>query len=120
MTLSLDHRQRLNLITVLGASDVRGRELHAIWHLQDLLELDEAEKAALELREETMNGQLVRKWNDRNTIPSKFFDLSEADLSRIREAIQEFPQMRASRDRVWLEPLLAQLPDAGESNSAKA
>lgn len=115
MILSLDHRQRLNLIAVLGASDVRGRELHAIWHLQDALELDEAEKETLELREE--NG--IRMWNDRNSIPMRSYDLSEADLNRVHKAIDEFPQLRASRDRIWLEPLLAQMPEPVESNGAR-
>lgn len=119
MTLSLDHRQRLNLIAVLGAYDVKGRELHAIWHLQDSLDLDETEKQAIGFRTETVNGQNVQLWNENKTFALRSFDLSEADVSRVRQAIEDFPQFRGSRDRVWLEPLLAQIPKPVEGNGDK-
>lgn len=119
MTLSLDHRQRLNLIAVLGAYDIRGRDLHALWHLQDLLDLDESEKRSIDFRQETVNGNVVQVWNLSKEFPARSFDLSESDLKRIRQAIEDFPQFRGSRDRAWLEPLLAQIPKSVESNGDK-
>lgn len=116
MTLSLDHRQRLNLILVLGEYDVQGRELHAVWHLLDSLDLDAAEKETVELREQTINGQIARWWNDSKSIPLKSFDLSEADVDRLRKAIDEFPRFKGSRDRGWLEPLQAQLTNASNND----
>lgn len=115
MTLTLDYRQRLNLIAVLGNYDVKGRELHAVWHLQDLLELNQTEKEFIQFREETMNGQRIQQWDDSKTVPVRNFDLSAADLDRVRKAIEDFPQFRGSRDRVWLEPLLAQLDGSADS-----
>ena len=116
MTLSLDANQRLNLVFVLGAYDVRGRELHAVWHLQDSLDLDSAEKDLIEFQETNVNGQQMARWNPQKTLPARAFDLSDADLTRVRKAMDEFPQMRASRDRVWAEPIYAQLPQPVESN----
>lgn len=119
MTLSLDHRQRLNLIFVLGTYDVKGRELHAVWHLQDSLDLDQAEKQMIGFREQTLaNGQTIQLWDDTKTVPVRSFDFTEADLNRVRQAMDEFPQMRASRDRVWAEPIYAQLPDSAQANGA--
>jgi hypothetical protein len=118
MNLSLDHRQRLNLIAVLGAYDVKGRELHAVWHLQDLLDLDDTERQAVNFRESSVNGQKLQTWDDTKTLAERCFDLSEADVNRVRQAIEDFPHFRSSRDRVWLEPLLAQLPGAGTATNA--
>ena len=110
MTLSLNHQQRLNLIAVLGTQDIKGREAHAIWHLQDTLDLDSTEKEAIEFREQTVNGQPIKVWNMQKELPPRSFDLTAADLDRIRRAVEDFPQFKSFRDRVWLEPLLAQLP----------
>ena len=119
MTLSLDHRQRLNLITVLGAYDVKGRELHAVWHLQDLLELDPEEKGSIDFHEEAaVNGQRFQRWDDTKIVATRPFEVTEADLNHLRQAIENFPQFRGSRDRVWLEPLLAQLANGAKPLSA--
>jgi hypothetical protein len=111
MTLSLDHQQRLNLIAVLGSADFTGREQHAVWHLQDSLDLDEAEKQAICFRWQAVNGNgnQLPVWDADKSLPAREFEISEADLRRIRKAIDEFPQFQSRRDRVWLEPLCAQL-----------
>jgi hypothetical protein len=117
MTLTLDHNQRLNLVFVLGSHDVRGRELHAVWHLQDTLDLSEDEKQAIDLRETLVNGQKATYWDSAKALQPRSFDFVEADIERIRKAMDEFPNMKASRDRLWAEPIYAQLP---ETNGAKA
>ena len=108
MNLSLDHTQRLNLITVLGSQDVKGRELHAVWHLLDLLDLDEEEKRSIDLRVEGVNGQTYQRWDD-SKISSREFVLGASELLQLRVAIENFAQFRGARDRVWLQPLLEQL-----------
>jgi hypothetical protein len=115
MTLSLDHQQRLNLIAVLGAADFTGRDQHAVWHLQDSLELNEAEKQAIGFRLEGINGGPPQvMWDATRTLPAREFEVAEADLRRIRKAIDEFPQFQSRRDRVWLEPLCAQLENGNQ------
>lgn len=116
MALSLNHQQRLNLVTVLGAQDIRGREAHAVWHLQDTLDLNDEEKRQIEFQAQTINGNEVKFWNMEKTLPERTFDLSESDIERIRKAVEEFPQFKSWRDRVWLEPLLAQLQPAATPN----
>lgn len=114
MELSLNHQQRLNLVTVLGMQDIRGREAHAIWHLQDALDLDDEEKRTIEFQAQTINGNEVKFWNMEKTLPHRTFDLSDSDVERIRKAVEDFPQFKSWRDRVWLEPLLAQLPNGSK------
>lgn len=118
MTLSLDFRQRLNLVAVLGETDAKGRELHAVWHLQDALELDPAEKEAVEFREQSLDGQQYRYWNDAKSMTLRSFDLAEADLACLRKAIEEFPRFKPSRDRIWLAPVKAQLANGQPKTEA--
>ena len=114
MTLQLDHNQRLNLVYILGTYDTKGREMHALWHLMDTIDLNGEEKQTIGLREDIVNGQKVQYWEQGKTLPARTYDLPDADLERIRKALDDFPQMRASRDRSWLEPLLAQMPNGAK------
>lgn len=118
MSLSLNYAQRLNLIAVLGAQETKGREQHAIYHLQDTLDLDESEKEAIRFRQENVNGSIVQYWDTSKSLPIRVFDLGEIDLARIRRAVDEYPRFVSTRDRVWLEPLFAQLPEVSNNNKS--
>jgi hypothetical protein len=44
MTLNLDHQQRLNIISLLGAQRTNVGEMRMFWKIIDRLELDQEEK----------------------------------------------------------------------------
>ncbi len=106
MKLTLDHTQRLNLHALLGAQRADVGSIRAIWAVQDKLALDADEEHAIELKRELVNGQERTVWNPALEIPAKEFVFMEAEIARIKVAIETWDGYGAAVDRRWLEPLL--------------
>lgn len=105
MKLVLDHVQRLNLHSLLGVQNVSVRDIKPVWALQDRLALSKEEKALIELQVVVKDQQEREVWNPALTLPPKEFALSEAEIGRLRTALESFQGLSAST-RVWLEPIL--------------
>lgn len=112
MVLSLDHQQRLNLIALMGTQRGTVAEMRMLWNLQDKLDLDKEEKAAIEYRVATQNGIEQPSWNPELSLPAREFEVSEAEAARMRRVIEEWPHFLTAVDRKWILPLLDQLPEA--------
>jgi hypothetical protein len=106
MKLMLDHTQRLNLHALLGAQRADVGSIRAIWAVQDRLALSAGEEKALELKREIVGGQERVVWNPALSIPAKEFEFTEAEVARIRAALQTWDSYGAAADRQWLQPLL--------------
>lgn len=120
MILTLDHQQRLNLHGLMGTQRVNLGEMRVLWKLQDRIELSEEEKRAVGCRVEVINGSEVTMWDRSKKLEPQAYEFSEAEVERIRKIVEEWPHFMTSTDRAWVEPLLAQLPEAsknGHSNT---
>ena len=107
MKLTLDHTQRLNLHALLGAQRADVGSIRAIWSIQDRIALDAKEEKAIDLQREIVNGQERTVWNPSLSVPPKGFDFTDADVARIRSALDTWTMYAAGADRSWLEPLLS-------------
>ena len=106
MKLTLDHTQRLNLHALLGAQRADVGSIRAIWAVQDKLALNADEEKAIELKRELVAGQERAVWNPELLLPPMEFDLTNAEIARIKTALETWNAYGASADRRWLEPLL--------------
>ena len=106
MKLTLDHTQRLNMHALFGAQRVDVAGIRAIWAIQDKLALDSAEEKTLELKRELVAGQERVLWNPALSIPGKEFDFADAEVARMKVAIEMWNHYGATADRRWLEPLV--------------
>ncbi len=106
MKFTLDHTQRLNLHALLGVQRADVGSIRAIWAVQDKLALDPDEEKAIELKRELVNGQDRTVWNPALSIPVKEFDFTDAEIARIKVAIETWDNYAAASDRRWLEPLI--------------
>ena len=109
MKLTLDHTQRLNLHALLGAQRADVGSIRAIWAVQDRLALDADEEKAIELKREFVNGQERTVWNPALSLPPKDIEFSDAEVARVRAALENWAAYSASADRQWLEPLVEAL-----------
>jgi hypothetical protein len=109
MKLMLDHSQRLNLHALLGAQRADVGSTRAIWAIQDRLALDADEEKAIELKREIVAGQERTIWNPALPLPPRNFEFSDAEVARIKAALESWDGYTARTDRRWLEPLLAGL-----------
>ena len=106
MKLTLDHTQRLNLHALLGAQRADVGSIRAIWAIQDKLTLDADEEKTIELKRELVNGQERTVWNPALSLPPKEFEFTEAEIARIKAAVETWDGYSVNADRCWLEPLL--------------
>ncbi len=106
MKLMLDHTQRLNLHALLGAQRADVGSIRAIWAIQDRIALSTDEEKAIELKREIVAGQERLLWNPVLSSPAKEFEFSEAEIARIRAALQTWDSYGVAADRTWLQPLL--------------
>jgi hypothetical protein len=112
MKLTLDHTQRLNLHALLGAQRADVGAIRAIWAVQDKLTLDADEEKTIELKRELVSGQERTVWNPALSLAAKEFEFPEAEVTRIRTALQAWESYAAGTDRRWLQPLVEALfPD---------
>lgn len=121
MELSLDHAQRLNVIAMLDRLECQGRrEAWAVCALQHKLDLSDEERAAIGYRKmRTEDGREFVLWANGPGLPAKSYELEEADLKRIADAMDKYPVVLA-RDRAWWEPLNEQMPLPLEVNGNAA
>jgi len=113
MRLMLDHTQRLNLHALLGAQRADVGSIRAIWAIQDRLALSADEEKAIDLKRETVAGQERVVWNPALSLPAREFDFSDAEIARIRAALQTWESYGVAADRTWLAPLIEALFTAG-------
>ena len=106
MKLMLDHTQRLNLHALLGAQRADVGSIRAIWAIQDRLALSADEEKAIDLKREIVAGQERVLWNPALSLQTKEFEFSDAEIARIRAALQTWDSYGVAADRGWLEPLL--------------
>lgn len=106
MKLTLNHTQRLNLHALLGAQRADVGAIRAIWAVQDKLALDADEETAIELKRELVGGQERTVWNPSLLIAEREFEFTDAEVARIKVAIETWSNYGVANDRRWLEPLL--------------
>jgi hypothetical protein len=119
MNLMLDHQQRLNLHGLMGAQRVSLDEMRMFWKMQDRIDLSDEEKIAVGYRTELLNGQERVIWDVTKKLEAKGYEFSDAEITRIRKVVEEWPYFMTSTDRAWVEPLLAQLPPGSENGHPK-
>ena len=91
---------------LLGAQRADVGSTRAIWVAQDKLALDADEEKANELEHELVSGQERTVWNLSLSIPAKEFEFTDAEVVRVKAAIETWDAYGAAADRRWLEPLL--------------
>lgn len=112
MILNLDHNQRLNLVAILDSLECPGRrEAFEVCRLQVSIDLSDQEREAVGLKKmRTTDGREYLAWNaNGDIIKAREYELTDADISRICRALDNY-RVVLGRDRVWWEPLMAQLP----------
>jgi hypothetical protein len=114
MTLNLNIQQRINLVLLTGAQRGNVAEMRLFWGLQDRLQLSDEEKASIDYQTvlDQGSGMEVPRWNHfkaRDCAPLAF-ELTESEGQRLRRMLDEWPHFLAAVDRVWIEPLMDQLP----------
>lgn len=110
MQLTLDHVQRLNLYALMGQQRGSLADTRLFWRLLDRIELtpEEREKIGYTLRD--VNGMMQPSWDANKRLDPVAFEFSEEEYKRVERMIDEWqPGFVASFDRLWLEPLLAQI-----------
>jgi hypothetical protein len=113
MKLSLDHTQRLNLHALMGAQRTTVDEVRMWWRLQDMIDLNEAERKQINYRIETLGGMQQPTWDVDKKLASREFELTDDEFKKLERIIKEWQSgFFASADRRWLEPLLVQLDRA--------
>jgi hypothetical protein len=119
MKLTLDHTQRLNLHALLGAQRADVGSIRALWAVQDKLALDADEEKAIELKRELVSGQERKVWNPSLLIADKDFKFTDAEVARIKSAIETWDGYGAAADRRWLEPLVTVLFESQPGTSGR-
>ena len=118
MRLELDCEQRLYLWLLLGNLECRTvGETRAAWQLMDRVNLDEAEKIAMSLKVQIVDGQEAFSWDQTVRATPRQFDISESEIQQLGRAIAGCPKFLPRHARRWLEPLLRQLPYLEESSN---
>lgn len=115
--LNLDHNMRLNLTAILDGLECAGRrEAYAVCRLQERIDLNDKERETVGLKKmQTPDGRDYMMWQPKADVPVKPYDLPEADVERICRALDNY-RVVLGRDRMWWEPLMAQLPSPVEGN----
>ena len=109
MKLTLDHTQRLNLHALLGAQRADVGSIRAIWRIQDKIMLGDEEQKAIDLKRKFVGGQERVMWDPSRCVALQHYEFADAEICRIKIAIESCESFAASLDRRWLEPLIAQL-----------
>lgn len=115
MKLNLDQTQRLNLHALMGAQRAALDDLRMLWKLQDRIELSAEEKKMIGYKVQTVNGMQQVQWDMAKILPAAEYEFSDAEFARIARMLKEWQQGFASADRLWLEPLMAQLDGVADS-----
>ena len=108
--LNLTYTQRIHLCHDIRLQTGDAGALRAWWKLEDLFALDANEKATIKFQTRMVEMQEVYLWDAAASLPDKEVELDANDLSRTKHALKT--AVHRAQDRVWLEPLLAQLEAA--------
>ena len=119
MKLTLDHTQRLNLHALLGAQRADVGSIRAIWSIQDRIALDTDEEKTVEVKREMVAGQERVVWNPDRSLPAKEFEFTDAEVARIKAAIETWDSYGVNADRRWLQPLVETLFSAETQQTGK-
>jgi hypothetical protein len=76
------------------------------WVIQDKIALTPDEENAIDLKRELVAIHERVHWNPALALPPKEFDLTDAEVTRIKGAIETADGYAANADRRWLQPLL--------------
>ncbi len=113
MKLTLDHTQRLNLHALLGAQRADVGSIRVIWSIQDRIALDADEEKAIELKREFTGGRERIIWNPSLELQRRDFALADAELARVKAALETWDGYGVDADRAWLESLLEMIFGVG-------
>ena len=80
--------------------------VRAIWAAQDEFALDGDEGKSVELKREFAGGQERVVCNASLSIATEELGLTDAEVARIKAAIETWYSNFATADRPWLEPLV--------------
>jgi hypothetical protein len=80
--------------------------IRAIWAIQDRIALSADEEKAIELKREIVAGQERVVWNPALSLSAKELEFTDAEVARIKTALQTWDSYSANVDRRWLQPLL--------------
>ena len=105
--LTLTYTQRIHLCRDIRLQTGDAGALRAWWKLEDLFGLDDKEKAVIKFQTRVVEMQEVYLWDASVPLPEKEVELDANDLARTKHALTS--EIHRAQDRVWLEPLLAQL-----------
>jgi hypothetical protein len=100
MKLMLDHP------AFLGAQRADVGPIRAIWAIQDRLALSADEEKAVEMKREVVVGQERLVWNPALSIPAREFEFTDAEVARIKAALQTWESYAVATDRHWLQPII--------------
>jgi hypothetical protein len=121
MKLSLDHTQRLNLHALMGAQRTTVDEVRMWWRLQDMIDLNEAERKQINYRIETLGGMQQPTWDVDKRLEPREFEFTQEEHQKLEKIIKEWQNgFFAAADRRWLEPLLVQLDKVSVNGDASA
>jgi hypothetical protein len=81
----------------------------ALWALQNNLALTPDEENAIELKRALVAGQERVIWDTTLALPPKEFELTDAELARLKAALETWGNYVASPDRRWPHPLVEAL-----------
>lgn len=120
--LTLTYTQRIHICRDIRQQTGDAGNLRAWWKLEDLFALDAKEKDAIEFQTRLVEMQEVYLWDGSVSLPDKEVELDANALGRTKHALMT--AIHRGQDRVWLEPLLAQLDacsgatggESGQSN----
>jgi hypothetical protein len=105
--LKLTYTQRIHLFNDIRQQNGNAGALRAWWRLEDLFSLSAEEKTAIKFQTRIVEMQEVYVWDASTPLPDKEFELDSNDVARTKHALTT--AVHRGQDRVWLEPLLAQL-----------
>jgi hypothetical protein len=86
--------------------------------VQDRIALDADEEQALELKRDIVTGQERVVWNPALSLPPKQYEFTDAEIARIKAALQTWDSDSVTADRRWLEPILRMLYSTAENAAA--
>ena len=111
MKLTLDYTQRLNLHALMGAQRVNLDDLRLLWKLQDRIDLDAEQRAAINFQIREINGMQQATWDlSKSSFSPAEYEFTTEEFNRIARMVKEWqPGFLTTADRRWLEPLLVQL-----------
>lgn len=119
MTLNLNQQQRINLILLMGAQRANVADMRTYWRIQDRIELTDQEKQAINYKLAPQNGFEVPVWDREAPVVVREFDFADSEAQKLRQIINEWPSFMTTGDRVWLAPLLDQLPEVPASPNGR-